>query len=93
MTFGLAVWWMLVGWCGTPWPRPWPWPWPPPGPDPDPWLWKAIGTLGGLAGGFAFTQAWGMEGAVTGLAAAATAAGAWAGSVLATNVFGAFRNR
>jgi len=53
------VYWALVGWCGTPWPRKWPLP---PNPDPEPW-WRGpfIGIVGGIIGGYAFGAALGMD--------------------------------
>lgn len=44
--------WALVGWCGNE-PK-----WPPkPDPDPDPWLMiRVISVVGGLIGGYVFTQ-------------------------------------
>ncbi|MDH5508661.1 MAG: hypothetical protein OEZ02_15675 [Anaerolineae bacterium] len=70
---------LLVGWCGTPWPRRWPWP--PPGPDPDPWLTKVIGLVGGVVGGWVFNQY-----IDTSLVMAAV--GAWLGSVLLNEIVG-----
>lgn len=75
--------WALVGWCGTPWPRPWPWP--PPGPDPDPWILKVVGVVGGVVGGLAFTKS-GIAG--TGDAMIAGAIGAWVGANILVNAYG-----
>ena len=74
--------WALVGWCGTPWPRPWPWP--PPGPDPDPWILKAVGVLGGVLGGLAFNRS-GIAGDSSMIAGAI---GAWVGANILVNVYG-----
>ena len=102
MELGLAGLWVLIGWCGTQWPRPIPWTWalearlvvPTPGglPGEEPILYtliaKAIGVVGGVAGGWLFMQAFGgTEGGISPVYAAATAVGAWIGSVLATDIF------
>ncbi len=89
MSFSLAALWILVGIC-PPWPPwPWPWPWPPPPwPTPNPWVFKIAGVVGALIGGWAYTQAFPIEGAVTAIDAAATAIGAFVGAVLATNIYG-----
>jgi hypothetical protein len=85
MTAALAVWWILVGWCGTP-PRPWPWP--PGPPDPNPWIVKILGAIGGLVGGWVFNSVWAIEGSASGIDVAATAAGAWVGAVIIANIYG-----
>lgn len=76
---------ILVGWCGTPWPRPWPFPWPPPTPDPNPWLSKAIGVVGGVVGGWAIST---MAGGVIIEGFVATVVGAWIGSVILNEAYG-----
>jgi hypothetical protein len=92
MTVGLLVLWILVGWCGTPWPRRWPWPPPPP---PDPWLLKVVNIVGGVVGGWAFNLVWSLPAgdAVTGVAAAATALGAFVGSVILGDLYGLVMSR
>lgn len=87
MSAGLIALWVIAGWCGTP---PWPWP-PPPGPDPWPWLRKIVGVVGGLVGGWGYLQLWPVDGGVTGIDAAATAVGAFLGSILLSNIFGLIR--
>jgi len=80
--FGL---WVLVGWCGTPWPRRWPWPPPPP---PDPWSTKVVNVVGGVIGGWTFNQIWSAGEAMTGIDAAATSLGAFVGSAILGDVYG-----
>jgi hypothetical protein len=87
MTILALIGWAIVGWCGTP-PRPWPWPWPGPGPQPDPWYRKVIGLVGGVAGGWAFFQLFTAD-LTTAAGFLVTAVGAWAGSVIFNDVFGA----
>jgi len=82
--------WALVGWCGTPWRRHWPWP-PPPPPDGDPWLVKGGNVIGGILGGWGFEQIWPVGTPVTGVAVAATALGAYVGSVVLGDVVGLLR--
>lgn len=84
----LIAFWALVGWCGTPWPRRWPWPPPPP---PDPWLTKAVNVVGGIAGGWAFTQVWAATGQMTGIDVAASAVGAYVGAVVLGDLAGMAR--
>lgn len=79
--------WALVGWCGTP-PRPWPWPWPP-----DPWISKVIGLVGGVAGGWAYTQTFGAGGEIDALGVAAGSVGAWVGATVLSNVYGLIGGR
>ncbi len=95
MEISLLVVWILVGWCGTPWPRPWPWPlpwpWPrpKPGPGPDPappWVLKLVGIVGAIVGGWVFTQVWPAEN-VDALYALSTALGAGIGTALAVDVY------
>ena len=88
---GLLVFWGVVGWCGTP-PKPWPWPWPPGPWPPDPWpLWvKVVGIVGGIVGGFVFTQVWGGEATTTLIDVAASGVGAWVGSVFFSDMTGMF---
>lgn len=86
MSLSTLLLWGLVGWCGTPWPRPWPWP-PGPGPMRNTWLTgKLVGVVGGVVGGLIFTQVWPVEGIMSGIDAAATAIGAWAGAVFLSNL-------
>ncbi len=82
----LIAFWALVGWCGTPWPRRWHWP--PPPPPPDPWLTKAINVVGGIAGGWAFTQAWAVTGQMSGIDVAASAVGALVGATILGDLAG-----
>lgn len=86
----LIAFWALVGWCGTPWPRRWPLPPPPP---PDPWLTKAVNVVGGIAGGWAFTQVWAAGGQMTGIDVAASAVGAFVGAVLLGDVVALVQTR
>jgi hypothetical protein len=92
MTVAMIVLWALVGWCGTPWPRPWPFPDPPP--TPDPWIAKVVGVVGGVVGGIAYSQIWPAGGVGTnGVVVAATAIGAFVGSVFLVNMYGLVRGR
>jgi uncharacterized membrane protein YeaQ/YmgE (transglycosylase-associated protein family) len=84
MNVAVVVLWALVGWCGTPWPRP---PIPGPLPPRGPWISKLIGVVGGVVGGWIFNQVWTVEGAWTGIDAAATAIGAWVGAVFLIQLF------
>ena len=74
------IYWSLVGWCGTPWPRRWPFPNPNP-PDPEPW-WRGplLGLAGGIAGGWLASQGMGMESMV------ASSFGALAGGRILSDV-------
>ena len=83
----LLVWWALVGWCGTV-PRP-RFPLPPP-PGPDPWF-RVIGVVGGIAGGWAFSQMFPGGDVSLAVMAATTGVGAFVGSALFGDVFGMVR--
>jgi len=76
--------WILVGWCGTGWPRRFPWPPPPP---PEPWLTKAISLVGGVVGGYAYTYLWPMSQTITGVEVAASAVGAFIGAVVLGDLY------
>lgn len=90
MNIGLLAWWVLVGWCGTV-PRPWPWPWPPP-PDPDPYPWlKVINVIGGVVGGWTFSQMFPAGDTSIAIVAATTSVGAFVGSILFGDVYGLVR--
>ena len=84
----LFVWWAIVGWCGTV-PRP-PIPFPPPPPDPDPWY-RVVGIVGGMVGGWAFSQMFPIGDASTAVMAATTGIGAFAGSILFGDIYGMVR--
>jgi len=74
------------GICPPWWPRPWPWPKPPP-PPPPPWWWirLIIGGIGGVAGGWIFSQVLGADlGTDAGTLVALV--GGLAGSVILTGV-------
>lgn len=86
MNVAAAVLWILVGWCGTPWPKPWPGP-PPGDRKVKPWTTKIAGVVGGFVGGWLFLQGWAVEGLWTGVDAAATAVGAWVGAVFLSQFF------
>lgn len=52
------VWWAGGGYCGTPYPGGWRGPTPP----GDPWLvYKVIGVVVGIGGGWAFNQSFGPQ--------------------------------
>lgn len=88
MDAGLFVLWLLVGWCGTPWPRRWP----PPPPPPDPWWIRVIGAVGGIVGGWAYSAVWSAgDGGVGAIYAAATAVGALVGSIILQDLVGLAR--
>ena len=82
MNIALLVWWVVVGWCGTPWRR-----WPPPPTPPDPW-WNVISVLGGVLGGWVFSQLFSAGEASTAIVAATTGLGAFVGSILLGNIYG-----
>lgn len=88
MTAGLLGLWVLVGWCGTPWPRRWP----PPPPPPDPWWIRVVGAVGGVIGGWAYSTAW-MPGdiGINAVYAAATSVGALVGSIILQDIIGLAR--
>jgi hypothetical protein len=85
MNIELLALWVLVGWCGTPWPKRWPWP--PPDPDPWPWTRKLVSVVGGIVGGWAYNQLWTAP-ELTGIGATASALGAFVGSVVFGDVYG-----
>lgn len=85
MSLSLVGLWILVGWCGTPWPRPWPFPVPP---DPWPWWYKLVDVVGGFVGGWLYTQVFPVD-EVTAIGAAATGLGAFIGAVVLHDIFGA----
>jgi len=90
---GLFAFWMLTGWCGTPYPGWWKGPRPP---QPDPWwIIKILGVIGGVAGGWLFYQVWppGQEVGITGIYVAATGIGAYVGSAFLRDVYGLIRGR
>lgn len=99
MRVSLIVLWVLVGWCGSE-PRLWLllrrwWPTPPiPPPGPDPWpilfLTRIIGIVGGIGGGWAYTQVLGpqTEPWTSAVPAAATALGAFLGARLLVDIYG-----
>lgn len=85
MNPGLFGLWLLVGWCGTPWPRRWPWP----RPDPPPWWLQVVGAVGGIIGGWAYQTMWPAgDMGVGALYAAATSVGALVGSIILQDVVG-----
>src|SRR5215216_3508709 len=98
MRLSLIVLWALVGWCGNePWlwlvlRRRW-WPTPPP-PDPDPWpilfLPRVIGIVGGVVGGWVYTQAFGPQPDpwTSAVPAAASALGAFLGARVLVDIYG-----
>lgn len=88
MNIGLFAWWVIVGWCGTV-PRG---PFPPPPPDPDPYPWrKALGVVGGIVGGWAFSQVFPTGDTSMAVVAATTGLGALAGSMLFSDLYGMAR--
>jgi uncharacterized membrane protein YeaQ/YmgE (transglycosylase-associated protein family) len=86
MSLPLLLFWGVVGWCGTPWPRPWPFPLPPP---PEPWwlIRQVIGVVGAIVGGWLFTQTWPItSGELQSLSVVASGAGALAGAIIASDI-------
>ncbi len=92
MSLALFIFWGVVGWCGTPWPRRWP---PPPPPPPDPWWFisRIVGIAGGVIGGWLFNRVWPVQEAqgAIGLAVAASGVGALAGSIILEDILGLVR--
>ena len=98
----LFVLWALVGWCATP-PYPRPWPWPDPDPDPNPWIIKVVGVVGGMVGGWLFNALLVPGGIIIdsgaiiegmgAVNAAATAVGAYVGSVFLSDMYGLIRGK
>lgn len=82
MTITYAVIALLVGWCGTPWPKRWPIPLPPP---PDPWpcpvCGNVVSAVGGLVGGFLVTQVFPNEISLVSVSIGAFVLGRIAGDV------------
>jgi hypothetical protein len=85
----LFAWWAIVGWCGTVPRPPIPLP-PPPDPDPDPWY-RVIGAVGGILGGWAFSQVFPAGDASLAVLAATTGIGALIGSALVADIYGMVR--
>lgn len=89
MSAAWFIFWGAVGWCGTPWP--WWWRKPPPPPPPDPWWFvdRIVGIVGGVIGGWLFTQAWPVEqaGELVWLAVAASGIGALVGSFILLDLY------
>jgi hypothetical protein len=72
--------------CGTPFPG-----WHPGPPDPEPWaIYKIIGIVTGILGGYAYTQLFGGAGERwdTALPAALSCVGAFSVAVLAGQIYG-----
>jgi len=92
MSAAWFVFWGAVGWCGTPWP--WWWRKPPPPPPPDPWWFvdRIVGIVGGVVGGWLFTQAWpvAQAGELLWLAIAASGLGALVGSFILLDIYHGF---
>ena len=102
MRLSLFVLWAIVGWCGNEplwwwllWRRRWWWPIPPPPPpEPDPWpiilLPRIIGIVGGIVGGWVYTQVFGPqpEPWTSAVPAAATGLGAFLGARLLVDIYG-----
>ena len=95
MTIGTLLFWGAVGWCGTAWP--WWWRPPPPPPGPDPWWFidRIVSIVGGVLGGWVFTQAWPMDqaGQLMGLAVVASGVGALVGSFIIYDLYHSFVRR
>ena len=87
MSLPLLLFWGIVGWCGTPWPRPWPRP--PVPPPPDPWwlIGQVVAVVGGIIGGWLFTQAWPIAtGDLASLSVVASGVGALAGAIIGSDI-------
>ena len=95
MSIGWYLFWGAVGWCGTGWP--WWWRRPPPPPPPDPWWFvdRIVSIVGGLVGGFLFTQAWPFDqaGNLVWLAVVASGVGALVGSIILQDLYQGFVRR
>ena len=79
----LIVWWIIAGWCGTPWPgKEMPRP-----PAPKGFLVIAVGLIGAVIGGWAFVSIWPpTEGTVHGVYAAVSGLPAFAGARVLSNI-------
>jgi len=93
MTIGMLIFFGAVGWCGTGWP--WWWHRPPPPPPPDPWWFidRIVGIVGGVVGGWLFTQGWAIPDQGGGLSAAAAGLGALVGSLILLDLYYGFVRR
>lgn len=88
MSLELFLFWGIIGWCGTPWPRRWP---PSPPPPPSPWWFasRIVGLAGGVIGGYLFNDTWPVQDQGTaGLVVAASSIGALAGSIFLQDILG-----
>ena len=84
MDTSLFVWWLVAGWCGTPWPgRKFP-----PRPLPHTLITIAIGLIGGLLGGWMFTTVWPAEGGTVAVYVAVSGLPAFAGARILTDILG-----
>jgi uncharacterized membrane protein YeaQ/YmgE (transglycosylase-associated protein family) len=94
VSLGALIYFAAVGWCGTGWP--WWWRRPPPPPPPDPWWFidRIVGIVGGVVGGWLFTQSWPVaEGAGAGLSLVAAGFGALVGSLIILDLYYGFVRR
>lgn len=89
MNVVLFAWWIIVGWCGTILRLRIPIPIPNP-PDPDPWY-QVLGAVGGVVGGYAFSQVFPAGDASMAVVAATTGFGALVGSALFGGIYGMVR--
>lgn len=95
MNISILVFWAIIGFdCCTLWPWWWLWPIPPPPPPerglrPNWLLPIIIGIVGGIAGGWSFTQVFGPqpEPWTSLVPAAATGIGAFAGGHLLVGLY------
>jgi uncharacterized membrane protein YeaQ/YmgE (transglycosylase-associated protein family) len=94
MSAALVIFFGAVGWCGT--VGPWWWRKPGPPPPPDPWwiIDRIVGIIGGVIGGWLFTQGWPIpdQGDI-GRAVVAAGVAALVGSLILLDIYGLVRAR
>lgn len=83
----LLIWWLIAGWCGTPWPGRNI----PPRPPQKGLLTIIVGFIGGLIGGWLFTLVWPpTESIALSIYTIASGLPAFAGARVLTDILGVF---